>query len=163
MHSTGYLLFFGIYLCAALAWCTWSDLIRRTIPNWANATLLMGGIALALLSPAYAIGAALLGSLIGTAVFLGVAIGFHRFRGRDGLGFGDVKFMAGAGAWVGWQGLAPLTLIASVSALLYIVILRIRHGRFDPDTQLPFGPFLSFATLLVWCAQVAGDQYGSLL
>lgn len=163
MHSTGHLIFFGAYLCAALAWCTWSDLIRRTIPNWANATLLMGAIGLALLSPAHAVDAALLGSLIGVAVFLGVAIGFHRFRGYHGLGLGDVKFMAGAGAWVGWQGLAPLTLIASVSALLYIAMMRIRHGRFDPNTQLPFGPFLSFATLLVWCAQVVGGQYGSFL
>ncbi len=62
--------------------------------------------------------------------------------------------MAGAGVWVGWQGLAPLVLGASIGALLYVLIRRRVDGAFDLHQRVPFAPFLNAATFCVWFVQV---------
>jgi leader peptidase (prepilin peptidase)/N-methyltransferase len=144
----------SIYLGAVLLACTWADTSRMIIPNAANGALLLGAAAFACVSPIHTLPSALLGGIIGAASFLALSLFFRHVRGRDGLGLGDVKFMAGAGTWVGWQGLAPLVLIASLSALVYVATLTLSNGSFDPDRKLPFAPFLSLATALVWSLQV---------
>ncbi len=48
---------------------------------------------------------ALLGAAIGfTAVWLPLVVGYQRLRGKAGMGLGDAKLLALAGAWFGWQG-----------------------------------------------------------
>lgn len=74
---------------------------------------------------------------------------FEKLRHKEGLGFGDVKMLAMAGAFLGIQG-ALLTIIlgsilGSIAGLSWIKMT----GK-DPATyQLPFGTFLSIAALLV--------------
>ena len=48
----------------------------------------------------------LIGAVAGFAVFVLVRWAYRRLRGREGLGLGDAKLLAAAGAWVGWVGLA---------------------------------------------------------
>lgn len=145
---------FACYLYAALAVCAWTDLSRLIIPDIANAALLAGAVLFACISPHHTFVDAMAGGAIGVGLFLSISITFRRLRGYDGLGFGDVKFMAGAGAWVGWQGVAPLILVASVSALVVVAGMRVVQGGFDPRMRLPFAPFLTAATALVWSLQI---------
>jgi len=88
--------------------------------------------------------------LSGAAALLLVNIVYRILRGRDGLGMGDIKFIGGAGAWIGWQGLPAILFVASLSALLFAAIKSLPNRKFDMQSRLPFGPFLCFSTWLVW-------------
>ena len=118
----------------------WIDLRRRIIPDGLNLALLCAGLALTAWREAD--GSALLPrageAAVTFALFWGVRALHARLRGRIGLGLGDVKFLAAATAWTGLAGLPLLILVASLSALL-VVVLR----RLDAATRLPFGPFLA--------------------
>jgi len=85
------------------------------------------------------------GSAAGFAAFAGIAALYRRWRGRDGLGLGDAKLLAAAGAWVGWRDLPSVVLLGAATALVWALITRR-----DPGRPLPFGPFLAAAFWLVW-------------
>ncbi|HEV2563899.1 MAG TPA: A24 family peptidase [Microvirga sp.] len=126
------------------------------IPNALNVANAGGGLAFAALSGSTSLSASLIGSILGFAMLLIFRASYKSIRGRDGLGLGDVKLMAGAGLWVGWHGLAPLLLLSSLSALLFLGLRHVLGGRFAPQQELPFGPFLCIGTSTVWAVQVAG-------
>jgi leader peptidase (prepilin peptidase) / N-methyltransferase len=76
---------------------------------------------------------------------------YHLFKlltGKEGMGYGDFKLFAALGAWLGWQMLLPVILIAAaVGAVSGIVILWLnRQGR---ETPISFGPFLAAAGWLM--------------
>lgn len=90
------------------------------------------------------LGAALL--LSGGLWLLGAI--YARLRGREGLGFGDVKMVAFLGAFLGLEtallGLMFGSLLGSVLGLAWIKI-----RRYDTSTyELPFGSFLGAGALL---------------
>jgi leader peptidase (prepilin peptidase) / N-methyltransferase len=91
---------------------------------------------------------------------------YHLFRlltGKDGMGYGDFKLFAALGAWLGWQMLLPIILLAAATGSvvgLALIALR-RHHRSAP---IPFGPFLAGAG---WLMLVFGrpllSSYAALL
>ncbi|MDX2079317.1 MAG: prepilin peptidase [Terrimicrobiaceae bacterium] len=66
---------------------------------------------------------------------------------REAMGFGDVKFMACIGAFLGWQAILFTLLASSVigclAAVAGLFLARDRSGA-----RLPFGPFLAVAAIL---------------
>jgi leader peptidase (prepilin peptidase)/N-methyltransferase len=98
--------------------------------------------------PAISFGDALLGAAIASGLLWLVAEGYFRLRGREGMGLGDVKMMAMAGAFLGVQR-ALLTILAGslLGSLIGAAIIGI--GRKGSDFELPFGTFLGAAALLV--------------
>jgi leader peptidase (prepilin peptidase)/N-methyltransferase len=91
---------------------------------------------------------ALLGAAAASGLLWLFAEGYFRLRGREGMGLGDVKMMAMAGAFLGPQR-ALLTillgsLIGSIIGLTIVAIMR--KGR---DFELPFGTFLGAGALVV--------------
>jgi leader peptidase (prepilin peptidase)/N-methyltransferase len=95
-------------------------------------------------------------ALIGFAVLAGVAVAYAKLRGRAGLGLGDAKLLAAAGAWLGAQALPSVLLLACGSALVGLLIRGWRTRSLAATSRVPFGPFLAFGTWLVWL-------YGPLL
>lgn len=92
-----------------------------------------------------------LGAALGFMVFTTVAFLYRKLRGREGLGLGDAKLMAGAGAWLGWAGLPSVVLWGGLSALAWAIGGRFVAGKkLTPGTALPFGPFLATGIWLVW-------------
>lgn len=88
-------------------------------------------------------------AVIGGAAFYGLNAAYRRLRGFDGLGMGDVKLTAAAGAWVGLEGLATVILLACISALASVVVFRPSLAKI-PDAgraRLPFGSYESLALL----------------
>jgi leader peptidase (prepilin peptidase)/N-methyltransferase len=77
---------------------------------------------------------------------------YRAIRGRDGLGGGDAKLLAAAGAWVGVRALPQVVLFAAIAGLVAAAGLRIAGVRLGAQSALPFGPFLALATWLVWLA-----------
>lgn len=93
---------------------------------------------------------------LGYAGFRAVERLYRRLRGRDGLGEGDAKLAAVAGAWVGLDGLGPVVLIAA-SAGLAVGLLRAARRPGTPEGALgapiPFGPCLAAA---IWVVRLHG-------
>jgi leader peptidase (prepilin peptidase)/N-methyltransferase len=87
-----------------------------------------------------------------TALFLSgmlwsIGVIYKRLRGKEGLGFGDVKLVACIGAFLGFGG-ALMTvvigsLLGSVCGILYIWIAKKEAASYE----LPFGSFLGIAAL----------------
>ncbi|MFP4003462.1 MAG: prepilin peptidase [Alphaproteobacteria bacterium] len=103
---------------------------------------------------------ALLGVVLGGSVLWAVAALYHRFRGREGLGFGDVKLMGAGGAWVGWQGLSTVLLWSVLFAFLSVLFMTLRGHEVRRDTALPFGPFLAAGIWLTWVYGPIGLMLG---
>jgi leader peptidase (prepilin peptidase)/N-methyltransferase len=137
----------------ALSWIDWRHMI---LPDVLTLPLLLAGLGVALfLDPGNIVDHAA-GAAIGYLLFIGVAWAYRRTRGRDGLGEGDAKLLAAAGAWVTWSGLAQVMLIAAVVGLLVALAGSLAGKKFGAQTALPFGPCLAVGIWLVW-------MYGPLL
>jgi leader peptidase (prepilin peptidase)/N-methyltransferase len=101
-----------------------------------------------------ALTASLLGTIVGGGLLWAVAEAYLRFRGIEGMGFGDVKMMAMVGAFLG----APLALLTiMLGSLLGSVVglVFIRLANKTREYELPFGTFLSFAAVI---AVLYGDD-----
>lgn len=140
-------------LGTALTALSWIDFKTYRLPN----ALTLPLIALGLLQ-AFAFKMNIYDSLIGAAVgylcFVAIEVGFKYFRGKDGLGRGDAKLLAAAGAWCGWANLPFVVLIASGTGLMMLLLPSFR--RISHTGRIPFGPFLAFGFFLVWSAGLAG-------
>ena len=60
---------------------------------------------------------------------------------REGMGYGDFKLLAALGAWLGWQGILPVVLIASTAGVAFAVV-GLARGTATRMTPIPFGTFL---------------------
>ncbi|WP_339749024.1 A24 family peptidase [uncultured Maricaulis sp.] len=91
------------------------------------------------------------GAAIGYASMVAMEIGYRRVRGADGLGRGDAKLFAAAGAWCGLIALPYILLLASASALIFVLTARLAGAiTLSAKTRIAFGPFLAFGIAVVW-------------
>ena len=97
---------------------------------------------------------AVIGAIAGYLFLWLVFHGFKLLTGREGMGYGDFKLFALAGAWLGWQSLALIILLASVAGAVIGLSAIALLGR-DRKLPMPFGPFLAIAT---WIALLWDDQ-----
>ena len=87
------------------------------------------------------------GILIGGGILLLIAYTYEIIKKRQGMGIGDVKLLAMIGAFFGWEGvLFVLFLGAILGSVVGITIIISQKG--DMQKAIPFGPFLSIATVV---------------
>lgn len=141
----------GLVLFALLVAVAIIDMRHMIIPDWANAALLALGAVNAAIRGTPSASTALLGAGIGAGGFLAVKAAYKVLRGREGLGWGDVKFMAGAGSLVEPVLLPWLVILASVSGL--VATLLVQPGK--SATRLPFAPHLALGLMICWLLQAA--------
>lgn len=65
---------------------------------------------------------------------------------REAMGFGDVKFMALIGAFLGWKAVFFTIFIASVSGTAISLPAKILR-KDSPLTRIPFGPYLALGAI----------------
>ena len=86
-----------------------------------------------------------------------VRAAYFRVRQREGLGLGDVKLAAVTGAWIGWQSLSDVILLAAALALSLVMALGLVRGReLSAAARVPFGCFLAPSIWLVWALGALG-------
>lgn len=78
---------------------------------------------------------------------------FLMLTGKEGMGYGDFKLLAALGAWLGWQQLLLVVILASVSGALIMGTVMAVLGR-DREIPFAFGPFLAVGG---WIAFITGD------
>jgi leader peptidase (prepilin peptidase)/N-methyltransferase len=85
---------------------------------------------------------------------LALMAAYRWWRGRDGLGLGDVKLASVAGAWLGLVTLFAVIELATLAALAaYVLAAAIRRRPLKATAFLPFGLFLAPAIWLGWLAE----------
>ena len=84
---------------------------------------------------------------IGPAILLAIRFLYWAIRRQEGLGLGDVKLMAGVGAFLGVDG-ALFTLVVGSLFGSIVGLGLVAGARAGMRSQLPFGPFLVLAALL---------------
>ncbi|WP_244175139.1 prepilin peptidase [Pantoea conspicua] len=113
------------------------------LPDPLNYMLLWLGLTHALTTGSEA--AAITGGLAGYCTLWLLGWGYRLCRGRDGLGYGDMKLFAALGSCCGWQVLPWIAVGATSLALGNIVIGHWRGSTELNNSPLPFGPFLAIA------------------
>lgn len=130
-----------------LAIIDWRHLL---LPDSLTLPLVAGGLLVAwYLDPEHLLDHGI-GAAAGFLLVFIVAAVYRRLREREGIGLGDAKLLASAGAWLGWQGLPSVVLIAAATGLAGALILARRAGKLDPKRPIPFGPSLAGGFWLVW-------------
>jgi leader peptidase (prepilin peptidase)/N-methyltransferase len=88
------------------------------------------------------------------ALFYAFRAAYRWWRGREGLGLGDVKLAAVAGAWIDWPLLPFVVEFAALSGLALALYRARRAGAgLRGDTKLPFAVGFAVAIFLGWQAQ----------
>ena len=124
------------------------DLETRLLPDSITLPLLWSGLAFNVPGTFAPLGDCVIGAMAGYGVLWAVHHGFRLATGREGMGYGDFKLLAALGAWLGWQALPAVVLLASLAGATAGIALAAR-GRASRATRLPFGPFLATAGLLM--------------
>ena len=91
-----------------------------------------------------------IGAAAGFLLLVIVATAYRRLRKREGIGLGDAKLLASAGAWLGWQGLSSVVLIAAATGLAGALLQARLAGQLDAKRPVPFGSYLAGGFWLVW-------------
>lgn len=148
---------FGL-LCLLSAGLAWIDIRHGIIPDWLNLAIAGLGLSKAAIigGPLAGLGAACEGAAIGTIFWLLRRL-YFAFREVQGLGLGDVKFLAAAGIWSGIDGLPMLMLVAALTALACAGAMQLAGRQLTGQTSISFGPFLAIGLLVTSALQ----QYGS--
>jgi leader peptidase (prepilin peptidase)/N-methyltransferase len=131
---------------AALIVAAFIDGEHKIIPDEITLPLVPFGLAMAWLAPPPGLLDSLLGAGVVFAMLWTVSWAFERWRGEIGLGMGDVKLLAGLGAFLGLQPVLGVLLLGSLLGIAqWLVLLPFGASR---RTQIPFGPALAGAGIV---------------
>ncbi len=131
-----------VYILVAMAFI---DLDHKLLPDQLTLPLMWLGLAINALGIFTSLQDAFWGAVAGYMSLWLVYWGFRLATGKHGMGYGDFKLLAALGAWMGWQALPMIVLMAAVAGIVVGLVLRLRKTPTDP--QMPFGPYLAVGGL----------------
>lgn len=135
--------FVYVFLFSVLLILSGIDIRFGVIPDIISIPGIIMGVVLSLFLNHIDIINSLLGLAAGGGVLLLIA-----YISKGGMGGGDVKMMAMIGAFVGWKiSLLSIFLGAFIGAVNGVILILINKDK-NIKSALPFGPYLSFATLI---------------
>ena len=138
----------ALVFCSVLLVASVIDLKLLIIPDVLSLGLILTAPIVVALHPDLGWRSSLGGVLLGGGILYIVAWAYWFLRHEVGMGFGDVKLLAGIGGWLGYEAIFPVILIASVSGSLVGIGVMIWTRKFHGKTALPFGPFLAFGAVV---------------
>ena len=139
------LLFVGSYV----------DLHEHWIPDRCSIGLIISGLILSILfpelhkvnTPIDSLIKSFIGLFCGAGILLFVrCIGFWILK-KEAMGLGDVKLLAGIGAFLGWQSIIFSIFVGSLIALI-VALICLSLKNYNNSSSIPFGPYLSVAAIL---------------
>lgn len=124
------------------------DLKHMIIPDRITIGLIVTSPIAVALHPHLKLTSSLFGVLIGGVSVYLLAWLYLGIRGREGVGMGDAKLLAGIGGWLGYEALWPTILYGSVLGSVIGLVVVACERSFNLQRALPFGPFLSLGALI---------------
>ncbi len=130
------------------------DLKTGYLPDSLQIALALAGLGVVLmgspidLSPTLAVA----GALINGGVFWGLRWLISRLKGREAMGFGDVKLVAAGGLWVGPFALPYIMAAGGVLTLIGAGIAGLATGKAVWRGEMPLGPGLAAGILFCFVA-----------
>jgi leader peptidase (prepilin peptidase) / N-methyltransferase len=136
-------------LCLLSAVLAWIDIRDGIIPDWLNLTIAGVGLLRAVIVDGPLAGSEALceGAAIGAIIWLLRRL-YFAFRKIQGLGLGDIKFLAAAAIWVGVMGIPMLLMVAALTALACAAVMQLTGRQLTAQTAMSFGPFLAIGLLI---------------
>ena len=129
------------YLLIAL---TFIDIDHQILPDLLTLPLVWIGLFISCFTLFTTSKDAILGGIFGYLSFWAINKLFKIISRQDGMGQGDFKLIAAAGAWLGWQILPFVILTSSISCLIVgggVLLWKQKSYK----TPVPFGPFIALA------------------
>jgi len=145
---------FALLLTWGLISASLIDLDHQLLPDSITLPLLWLGLFISLFGIFTDTRSSIIGAISGWLALWLVYIIFKRITGKEGMGFGDFKLLAALGAWLGWQVLPAIVLLASLVGAMAGITMMVffNHARSAP---IPFGPYLAAAG---WIALLWGED-----
>ena len=154
-------MFFACLFTWALISLTFIDIDHQLLPDDITLPFLWLGLLCNYFGLFTDIYSSLMGAALGYGILWAIYQLFKLITGKEGMGFGDLKLLAMLGAWAGWQTLATIILVSSLSGALVGVCLILFRRRQRPALErgvnplsvpISFGPYLALAgwLSLVW-------------
>jgi leader peptidase (prepilin peptidase) / N-methyltransferase len=138
-------------------WCTIAlaliDHETGYLPDDITLPLLWAGLLFNLSGTFVPLQEAVIGAAAGYLTLWSINAAFRLIRGMDGMGYGDFKMTAAAGAFVGWKYLFMVILLSSVVGLAFGLLQMIAARRgWDASFRFHFGPYIAIAGVaaLLW-------------
>ncbi len=128
------------------------DLFNKIIPDVLNVLLIILGFAVNIFLLKKSFMFPLAGFLTAGLFFYFIALFYEIIKKKEGLGGGDIKLIAGIGAFLGLRGVIFTIFGGAVFALFGFILFflfrkLIKMDPVDSDFKIPFGPFLSLASI----------------
>ena len=128
----------------------WIDAVWLLLPDVLTLPLLLAGLGVAIVTAPATVFWHALGTACGYLGLRAVALTYRALRGREGMGAGDAKLLAAAGAWLGVGALPWVVLLAALGGLAFACLAVVAGRSMQASTALPFGAFLAAAFWLLW-------------
>ena len=137
----------AMLLAAALIAAALIDIDTQLLPDAITLPLVWVGLAINLTGMWVPIEQAVVGAMAGYLSLWSIHHGFRMATGREGMGYGDFKLLAAIGAWLGWQPLPAVLVIACAAGASFAMIGALARLR-EPQAPIAFGPWLAAAGLI---------------
>ena len=120
-----------------------TDFEHRIIPDEIQIAMLLIGVVFRILIE-IPLEEIISGAVVGLLIGLGLRYGYSFLRNREGLGWGDVKFLFVVGVWIGVTPLLPFLFFSGVLGVATAMVWRMM-GK---GAEFPFGPALGMSMFL---------------
>ena len=146
-------LIFSLILSSCFIALAFIDFDHQILPDVIVLPLLWIGIFVNSFEMFTDLQSSVIGAIAGYLVLWTIYQIHHRLSGKEGMGYGDFKLLSCIGAWVGWQCLPIVILIASLSGTVFAVSMMLFRKQ-SREAAIAFGPYLIISG---WIALMWGD------
>ncbi len=138
---------FAVYLMASLIISTFVDLEHWIIPDKVTLPGIFLGLVSAFLIPERNFLDQFLGMIVGGGSLLLIGYIYLKWKNIEGIGGGDIKFLAMGGAFLGVQKILLTLVLSSLIGTVIGTVAMVLSGK-GSKTAIPFGPAISIALLV---------------
>jgi len=141
-----------IILAAGLGWLSLVDLRTGYLPDIGQIVLAVAGLGVAIKGSPIGITwtEALIGAALNGGVFWGLRWLVSRYKGREAMGFGDVKLVAVGGLWLGPWALPYIMAAGGILTLAGAFVAGVVTKKAVWKGEMPLGPGLAAGILGVF-------------
>lgn len=139
-----------VLLGVVLAILSVCDLREGRLPNQLTLPLLAGGLLHTMTARPDVVVWHIAGAAAGYLCLYGLDQIYLQLRGRHGVGGGDAKLLAAAGAWLGILDIPNVLLLAALLGLITVAFQWSIGKAITRTSVITFGPFLSLAFWTIW-------------